>query len=437
MSLRAFTLAAGLLAAGAVIAADKPGPSDWPQWRGQHRDGKSPETGLLQSWPNGGPPLAWTANDLGGGFGSPSVACGKIFGMGSRDGKDGVWVLNEADGKELWFTPLDTTRNLNQNNGPGGTPTYADGKVYAVTNNNGVVARLDAATGKVEWTKSYVKDFGANTPSWGFNDSVLVDGGKVICAPSSSKAAVAALKPESGEVIWATAVGPVGGGAGYSSPIKTTVGGIPMYVQLLGQQAGVVGVHADTGQLLWQYTKGAFGGVAQIPTPIVSGDRVFVSTAYRGGSALLQLVPQGKDKVTVKVLKSYAGDPMNHHGGVILLDGYLYFGHGQNNGIPVCYDLKTGEQVWHADRTPQGAGGSAAYSYADGRLYVRYQNRLMTLVGPSPKEGENRIVSSFMLPEPNDKRYSQSWAHPVIANGKLYLRDQNKLYCYNIKAGTN
>ena len=133
-----------------------------------------------------------------------------------------------------------------------------------------------------------------------------------------------------------------------------TVGGIPMYVVTLGQTAGAVGVHANTGKLLWQFQKNAFGGVAQIPTIIASDDRVFISTAYGGGSALLQLSAEGKDKINVKEIWSAKGDPMNHHGGMILLDGKVYFGHGQNKGIPVCYDFKTGEKVWHADREPPG-----------------------------------------------------------------------------------
>jgi outer membrane protein assembly factor BamB len=438
MSVRVITLVACALFASAALAADKPGPNDWPQWRGQNRDGKSPEKGLLKAWPKDGPAKGWTAKDLGPGFGAPSIAVGKVFGMGARDGKDGIWALNEADGKELWFTPIDDSRGAKPNYGPGSTPTYADGKVYAVSNKNGVLAKLDAATGKLEWSKSYVNDFKAGQPTWGFCDSVLVDGDLVICAPSSNKVAVAALKVSNGDVKWSVSAGPIGGGAGYCSPVKHTVGGIPMYIVTLGSDSGAVGVHAETGKLLWQYqNKKVFGSVAQIPTPIVSEDRVFISTAYNGGTAALQLIPEGKDKVTVKEIWAAKEDPKNHHGNMILIDGKVYFGHGQNNGIPVCYDLKTGEKVWHADKTPQGAGGSAAYSYADGMLYVRYENRLMTLVKPSEKEDDNKIVSQFMLPEPNVKDSRQSWAHPVIANGKLYIRDHNMLYTYKLLATTN
>jgi outer membrane protein assembly factor BamB len=440
MSARALLLALCTLVSGAVLAADKPGPNDWPQWQGQNRDGKSPETGLLKSWPKEGPALVWTAKDLGAGFGTPSVAAGKIFGTGSRDGKDGVFALNEADGKELWFTPIDTTRKSDQNNGPSSTPAYADGKVYAVSNNNGVVAKLDATTGKIEWQKSYVKDFGATTPIWGFNDSVLIDGNLAICATSGIKGALTAFKTENGEAVWSTQLGKIDnqrGGGGYSSPIKATVAGIPMYIIILDQAHGIVGVNVKTGEILWSYNKKCFGGTAQIPTPIVSGDKVWFSTAYNdkaAGAALLQLIPDGTGKFTVKELKTYTkAELTNHHGGMVLVDGYVYMGHGQNNGYPACIDMQTGKLMWKADTYPPRAGASAAYSFADGHLYVRYQNRLMTLVKPSPKEEENKVVSSFQLPEPNSRSHGSSWPHPVIANGKLYIRDQNVLYCYNIK----
>ncbi len=444
MFLRALTLCICTLIAGTALAADKPGPNDWPQWRGQNRDGKSPETGLLKSWPKDGPTQLWTAKDLGTGFGTPSVAAGKIFGMGSRGGKDGVWALNEADGKELWFAPIDDVRSANQNNGPCSTPTYADGKVYAVSSNNGVVAKLDATTGKIEWQKSYVKDFGSSTPIWGFNDSVLVDGDLAICATSGSKGALTALKIASGDVAWSTQLGKIDtqrGGGGYCSPIKATVAGVPMYVVVLDQSHGIIGVNVKTGEEMWSYKKSSFGGTAQIPTPIVDGDKVWFSTAYddkTAGAALLQLVPEGKDKFAVKELKTYKKSELtNHHGNMVLVDGHVYFGHGQNNGFPACVDIKTGEITWKADKYPPGAGASAAYSFADGMLYIRYQNRMMTLVKPSPKEADNKVVSSFVLPEANEKRYNQSWPHPVIANGKLYIRDQNLMYCYNVKASTN
>lgn len=438
MSLRHPLLAAVLLIGAAATTT----AGDWPRWRGPNNDDVSTETGLLKTWPANGPPVAWTAKDLGLGWGTPSVAEGKIFGIGTRGGKDGVWALNEKDGKELWFSPFaDPATGLGkQTNGPASTPTFHKGKLYTVSGNGTVVCMDVASKGKTVWTKNYVKDFGGRVPQWGYNDSVLIDGNKLICAPGGATAAVAALNPDTGAVIWTADAGPVGGGAGYSSPVKATIGGIPMYIVLTGTQAGVVGIHADTGKVLWKYNaKGANGGVAQIPTPIVHGDKVWVSCSYpNGGSALLQIVPAGKDKCDVKVLKTHEkNDLNNHHGGMVLVGDSIYFGHDQNQGYPVCVDFQTGEIKWGPIKKNSefaNGAGSAAVTYADGRLYFRYQNGIMVLIEPSPDA--LKVVSSFKLPAPNVVSYSSSWPHPVIANGKLYIRDQNVMYCYNVKSGS-
>lgn len=461
MAIRFFTFLAGLLLLGSewsLLRAGEPvspnentirpmaiadvGPFDWPRWRGPNVDSLCKETGLLKEWPKDGPAVVWkTKDDLGLGFGTPSVAGGFIYGMGKRDGKDGVWALKEADGSFVWFTPVSDSRQPNQNNGPGGTPTFHAGKLYAVTN-DGTIARLDAATGKVEWTKNYKTDFSGSSPMWGFNDSPLIDGDKVICAPTGNKAAMAALKADSGDVIWKTEVGTVGGGAGYSSPIKVTVGGVPMYLLVSGQTAGLIAAHAETGKLLWQHTKNAYGGIAQIPVPVVKDDRVFVSTAYAGGGALLQIVADSQDKVTVKEIKSWKGSrgaadpPMNHHGGMVLVGDHVYFGSGQNNGVPACVDFKSGDVTWLAEKNLPEGRGSSAYLSADGRIYIRYENGLLALVEPPANGGEFKVVSSFKLPKPAipQGNGSQSWPHPVIANGKMLIRDQGVMYAYDVKA---
>lgn len=412
------------------------GQHDWPRWRGPNNDAVSTETGLLQSWPKDGPPLAWTAKGLGLGFGTPSVAGGVVFGIGSRDKKDGVWAVKEADGSPLWFTPFTDTANVRNNtNGPASTPTFHTGKVYAVSL-GGTLACLDAATGKLVWEKSYTKEFGGSVPGWGYAESVLADGDRIIGTPAGSEAAVVAFNPDTGAVIWATPVPQAGGGAGYSSPVKATLGGVPQYVVLLGQGAGVVGLEAKTGKLLWQFKKDAFGGVAQIPTPIAKDDKVFVSTSYNGGSALIRLTAAAGGGVTAKEIKSWKGEPMNHHGGMVLVGDHVYYGAGRNEGWPTCVDFKTGEVVWTTRKPLPGGGGSSAYLYADGKLTIRYQNGLLALVHPSPKEDEFKVVSSFKLPASNIPKGhgSESWPHPVVANGKLLIRDQNVMYAYDIKA---
>ena len=429
MSWRALTLALTFAVTATVSAGD------WPRWRGPNNDGISTETGLLKEWPKDGPPLAWTAEKLGTGYGTPSVADGMIYGIGSRGGEDGVWALKEAGGKEQWFTPFTATAKVGNNtNGPSSTPTVAKGKVYAVSL-GGTLGCLDAKSGKKVWEKNYGKDFGTKgLPIWGFNESVLVDGDKVICAPSSDTAALAALKADTGEVIWKTSVGTVGGGAGYSSTIKATIAGTPMYVTVLGQSAGIVGFDAETGKKLWQYNKSALGGTAQIPTPIVKGDNVWFSTGYGGGSALLKITSKGGEYAAEMVQTYTERELKNHHGGMVLIGDYVYFGHGQNAGAPRCVDIRTGDVVWKKEAL---GGGSSAYLYADGLLYIRYQDGKMFLVKPSPKPDDFKVVSSFQLPKPNTPRNTESWPHPVIANGKLYVRDQNNLYCYNVKATTN
>jgi outer membrane protein assembly factor BamB len=452
MFLRLVPLAAGVLAVAAaapsrsapptvvlpefrVVQAGTVGPHDWPQWRGPNRDGKSTETGLLKSWPTEGPPKLWTITGLGAGFSTPSVAAGKIYVMGAVDKKDGVFCLNEADGKQVWFTPIDDAREAKPNLGPGSQPTYHAGKVYAV-GNKGTLAALDAASGKVVWTKNYAKDFGGNVQSWGFNDSVLVDGDKVICAPSGKQGALAALDTKTGETIWVTPLDKIGGGAGYCSPVKMQVGSTETYVCLLGKEAGIVGVSAKTGKLLWQYNgAGAAGDVAQIPTPVIHGNHVVVSCSYNksGGLAVLELTPAGAEKIDVKVIKSYEKPELNnHHGGMILVGKHVYFGHNQNAGIPACVDVTTGEIAYKEEREPKGMSGSVAITYADGRLYYRFQNHVLALVEPDPTGF--KLVSSFKLPEASNV---QSWAHPVVANGRLYIHDQDKLHCFNVKATTN
>ena len=427
MSLRVPLIAAGLLFASAALA------DDWPAFRGPNRDGVCKETGLLKEWPKDGPKVAWTAKGMGLGYGTPIVTKGTIFGMGTREGKDGVWAIKEADGAPIWFTAFDDPRKTNQNNGPSATPTYDDGVIFAVSSNGKLVA-LDAEKGEKKWQRDYVEEFKGKVPSWGFTDSVLIDGDKLICTPGGSKAGLVALDKKTGQDLWKSEIagGGGGGGGGYCSPQKVTLLGKPMVVILMGAQAGVVGVDPESGKVLWSYkAKGATGGVAQIPIPIVAGDNVWVSCSYdNGGSALLKIEADGADgfKATA-VITHQKRDLNNHHGGMVKVGDYAYFGHEQNQGRPVCVDLKTGAIKWGPEMSVAGGSGSAAVLAAEGKLIFRYQNGVVALIEASPEK--LKVVSSFKEAERSGK---ESWAHPVIANGKLYLRDQDKLVCYDVKA---
>jgi outer membrane protein assembly factor BamB len=402
-------------------------PTDWPQFRGPNRDGFSQETGLLKQWPEEGPPKVWTATGLGQGYGSVSVVGGMIFGTGKKDGQESIWALDEATGRQKWETPFTTSEQAARGDGPRSTPTYAAGKVYAV-GSEGTLACADADTGKLLWTKSYTKDFGGKPQDWGYCESVLVDDGRVIGTPGSASAAMVALNPDTGAVIWKTAVARPGQKGGYASPVKAEIGGVPMYLNLLGQTGGVVGVHAKTGKLLWQYA-GVMNGVANIPSPVVRGNLVFVSTGYGAGAALLRMVASG-GSVTVKELKKHSGGALqNHHGGMVPVGEYIYLGSQHNKGFPACVEFKTGEIKWAEQRGAARGDGSAATAAADGMIYFRYQNGVMALVKANPEQFD--LVSSFKLPEQSG---SPSWPHPAIANGKLYIRDQDKLLCFDIKA---
>ncbi len=400
---------------------------NWPQWQGPNRDGVSTETGLLKKWPEKGPPLAWTAKDLGLGFAGVSVQNGRVFTMGDQDKKQSVIAINERDGKQIWSTAIGTGKNNGGGYvGPRCTPA-ADGEhVYALTI-DGDLACLDAATGDIVWSKNYKKDFdGKMMSGWGYAESPLVDGDRLICTPGGKEQTMVALDKLTGKTIWSCSVPDFGhkgkDGAAYSSIVISNGAGVKQYVQLIGH--GLIGVRADDGKFLWGYDKVA-NTTANIPTPIVRGDYVFDSTGYQTGAALLKLSPSDDGVKADEVYFLDHNKLQNHHGGMVLVGDYLYGGHGHNAGAPICVDFKTGKIEWKEDHGP--GSGSAAVTYADGKLYFRYQNGTMALIDCTPKGYKE--LSSFKIPD-TDK---PSWPHPVIAGGRLYIRDQDHLFCYKVK----
>ena len=418
-----------LAATLAAPMAGKASPGDWPQFRGPNRDGASTETGLLQEWPKGGPKKDWTITGCGGGYGTVAVSAGFIYGTGRIGGKEYAWCLSEKDGKEVWNVEFAEGKRspAGYDEGPRGTPTVVGDKVYVVSV-GGELACLAAKDGKKIWSKNYVKDFKGGIPGWGYSESVLVDGEQVIGTPCSNSNAMVALKADTGELIWNTEIKSAGAAGGYSSPAKMTVNKVDMYVTLLGKAGGVVGIDAKTGKALWQYTK-VMNGVANIPTPVVKDAAVWCSTGYgEGGSALLN-IKESQGKFEAEEVKYYNNKELqNHHGGMVLAGDYVYFGHAHNNGYPACVELKTGEIKWKENKGAGGGRGSGCVVYADGMLYFRYQNGTMALVKASPDKFE--LKGSFEIP---DKSGKDSWQHPVVANGKLYIRDQDKLHCFDVK----
>jgi len=422
-------LLVGSAAIGAPVPAndDKAGKFDWPQWRGPQRDGISKETGLLKEWPKDGPPLAWKVKGLGGGFSAPAIAGGRIFGMSYRGADEVVWALDAKDGSEKWVTRIDpAAKNIG---GPGmgeeGSrcmPTVDGDLVYALGTSGDLVC-LKAADGKEVWHKNLKTDFGGRAMArWAYCESPLIDGDKLICTPGGKDATVVALNKKTGETVWKAQV-PDGNGAGYASPIAIEAAGHRQYVHFL--EGGLAGFDSATGKLLWSFKKGA-NRVANCSMPLFFDDCVFVSSAYGAGGALVKLSKDGADGV--KAEEVYATNKLqNHHGGVILHDGCLYGANGGNEGgFLICLDAKTGAVKWDARDGRKAPKGSL--TMADGRLYYRHEDGTMTLLEPSAKEYIER--GRFAQPE---RTRSPDWRHPVIANGKLYLRDQDLLLCYDVK----
>jgi outer membrane protein assembly factor BamB len=415
------------LAGAAGLSAAPPG-GNWPQWRGPQRDGVSSETGLLTSWPKGGPTKLFTATGLGRGFSSVSVAGGRIYTMGDLAGGQHVFALDEETGKQIWATRIGKVYTSPDDfHGPRGTPTI-DGALLYVVDTDGDVVALDTATGKERWRKSLSRDFGGRMMSqWNWAESPLVDGDRVVVTPGGSRAGLVALNKLTGAEIWRSTIPSFGSkgadGAGYSSIVISNGAGVKQYVQLMGR--GVVGVRASDGVFLWGNNAVA-NDIANISTPVVKDNYVFASTSYDTGSVLLELAAGGKSGVTAT--QRYFLDPgkfQSHHGGVVLLGNYLYGGHGQSRGFPVCIELASGKLMWPEVR---GAGtGSASVVAADGRLYFRYQNGIVALVEATPDT--YRELGSFQIPNP----HTLSWPHPVVAGGRLYLREQDALHVYNVK----
>ena len=426
-SLGGFALLAAL-ALTAPLAAQLPDrPGDWPAWRGPNRDGLSKESGLLTEWPKDGPKLLWKIEGLGDGFSTPSVADDRIFLMGTKGsgdakgkGKDEYLIaLKESDGARLWETAVG--KMAGGNPGPRSTPTVDGDRIY-VMSSDGKLLCADAATGKPHWKKDLRAELGGKSGGWAYTESPLIDGDLVICTPGGERATLAALDKRTGAIRW---LGPVVAleaekrpyhTAGYSSVIAANIHGMRQYVQFLS--GGVVGLEAKTGKLLWHYDKPA-NSTANISTPLWHGNRVFAASAYSTGGGQVEIVKKGDEFEAVE--KYFLKNMQNHHGGMILLDGHLY---GSGGKELLCVDWLSGEIAWK-DRSV----GKGSIAYADGHFYVRSENGPVALVEATPKA--YRETGRFEQPDRSDKK---AWAHPVVAGGRLYLRDWDILLCYDVKS---
>lgn len=421
---RDFVLVPSLLALVALVG--QAAAKDWPTFRGTDRTAVAPDTDLLESWPEGGPKLVWKASGAGRGYASPAIADDRLYTLGdglstAPDADEYLTCYDRETGKQLWKTKTGQPWNEGQESWQSSrsTPTVDGDTVYVITPHGQLVA-CATADGRERYRVDLKATFGGKKgDGWGYSESVTIDGDRLICTPGGEQATMACLDKKTGRTIWYC---PMKGdrGAGHASIVITEVGGKKVYVQTTA--AGAFAVDAQKGDFLWAYP--IEQTVAVIPTPIVRDNLVFIVAGYKRGGALLRQKAGPQGRVGVEEVYGLKTELANKHGGVVLVGDHLY-GCADDQPIIFCAKLETGEIAWKE----RGSGkNSAAIAAADGHLYVRYQDGTVSLVKADPSRFEE--VSSFSVPGSGDR---PSWAHPVILDGRLYLREGDDILCYDVR----
>ncbi len=401
-----------------LLFASPTSADDWPQFHGPRRDNISRETGLLKRWPPEGPTLLFKTDGIGYGYASVAVVGDRIYTAGNIE-DDTIVTALDTDGKRLWQARNGPAYDRSYP-GARATPTFVDGKLYH-QNGDGDVVCLDAADGKPIWSLNVQRRFVGRNTRWGLSESLLVDHGRVICVPGGEEFAVVALSAETGKTVWTCPA--TGDLPGYAAPIVFDYGGLRQIVTLLSGAA--VGIAADTGRLLWRYPHKVAYDV-NINTPVYHDGHLALTGTWGRGTTLLKLVVNGKRCDVRQVWHTEELD--NEHGGIVLLDGYLY---GQADGNHrhrhwACLDFKTGKTMYAVEGLPGKRSGTQ--TYADGMLYLLSDTGTAALMPPSPRGF--RPVSQFPLPAGGE---GPVWAHPVVSNGRLYLRHGELLFSYDVR----
>jgi outer membrane protein assembly factor BamB len=388
------------------------GLDDWPQWRGPNRDGVSAEKGLLQDWPAGGPPLAWKASGAGEGYSSFAASNGRLYTLGARGGTEYVVAFEIATGKRLWEVAHGRRFSNDRGGGPRATPTIEGSMMYAYGASGDLSAiEIGSATPRVVWTINVLKQFGGSNITWGLSESPLVLSDRILINAGAPNASIVALKKTDGSVIWKSQ----GDQAGYSSAVLHEAGGIREAIFFTGERA--LGVDVNTGKLLWSYGQ-VSNRTANIATPIVKGNRVFLSSGYGTGAALLELTPANGGITAREVY--FTRQMKNHHASSVVIGEHLY---GFDDAILKAMKFDSGQIAWQ-DRSV----GKGSLVFADNRLYLYSENGVVGLAEASPqayKEHGRFQLKTGSLP---------TWSHPIVSGGRLYLRDQDTIYAYDVKA---
>jgi outer membrane protein assembly factor BamB len=398
--------AVGQDTAPALVRSPMPG---WPQWRGPARDGISRETGLLQAWPRGGPPRLWSATGIGRGYSSPIVVEDTVYITGDRadDLVISAWAL---DGTLRWETKNGAAWKRSY---PGARSacTYDDGRLYHM-NAHGRLVCLDAASGAEQWAVDVLERFQGKNIIWGISESPVVLGNRVFATPAGERGLVVALDKRTGETVWATPT-LADEQPSYASPILIETAGRTLLVNSAARHA--LAVDAQTGELCWTVPhEDPQNTVSTIP--VLGGNHVVFTNASRGYGAVFGVHLDG-----VQGQKDWKQELTISHGSTICVDGQVYgaSGRGVARGW-VAIDAGTGQ----IQTLSSLDGGSLIY--ADQRFYCLTQTGTMTL--QQRTSDGFQTVGSFSLAEGRD-----IWAHPVICDGRLYLRVHDTLYCYDIR----
>jgi outer membrane protein assembly factor BamB len=409
MARRVWLTVLGSVLTAALGTAQTPAPAEWSQWRGPNRDGISAETGLLEEWPAGGPPLVWQGAGAGTGYSSFSTSGGRLYTIGARDDVEYVMAFDRASGRKLWETANGRRFRNDRGDGPRSTPTTEGPFVYAF-GGTGELTCLDAETGRKVWAVNAVKQFGGVTPYWGYSESPLIVGDRIVFNAGGRRASIVAVNKTDGKVLWQQH----GDEAGYSSPMLLRTGSLQQVVFFTASRG--LAVDPRDGRLLWAYDR-ANNSTANIATPVVKGNKVFFSSDYGTGAALVDVRAAGNFATANEVY--FTREMRNHHASSVLVGTHLY---GFNSSILTAMAFDSGTVAWR-----NRSVGKGSLIYADDRLYLYSENGVVGLADASPTEYRER--GRFQLKIGN----SEAWSHPIIASGLLILRDQDRVYAYDVR----